>query len=379
MLQFIGLGACGSKIVREIEKLAPGYNIKPSVLYMNFDEVDMKDLHEVPGRQKLLLEGKGTGRHPAKGEELAKKNKKKITEFLRAKLKKDDMVILFFGAGGGTGSGLAPTVVDVLNKLKYPVGAAMTFPDSKSDVVVNQNAIYTLNHIMEKSNLIKPLVFIDNDYLIDSLKHDSKDWWKKVNKYIAGAFLNIQTLFDVGNDRASAAKGISNLDQGELKRTFYVDGLTDIKLINIPQQQLFRENFISRFKESLEKESLSGRYKLKDTLAYSCAIIVNDDFQSLDKCQEMFDAITELTPNSAIRRTGTIYRDSVQRLDVSSIQYVRVVLVAAGYKLPNEINKKIKQIKRDSQKFLKAKSKESKVNLNDGLESSIGVGDDFVI
>lgn len=378
MLQFVGLGACGSRIALQIEQLAPLYGLKPPVFYINFDQLDMKELGGVEKKRKLLIGSHGTGRTPQAGEEIALENKKTISDFLRDRLDRDKHTILLFGAGGGTGSGIAPVAIDILAKLKFETGAMLTFPDH-IDVVTNQNAVYTLNKIMEQSSKLRPLILADNNYLSSSLKHDGEDWWGKVNIYIANSFLNIMTLIDAEDDRSSSERGIGNLDWGEVKRTFFVNGLCDIRLITIPQQQLQRPNWIDDFKKRVVDESLTGRYPLKDTLAYSGGVLLPSGFKSLEKCQEMFDAIKELTPNAAIRRWGTIFKDKVTTSEVGNIQYIKLVMISAGYKLPAEINKRIKSIKKDSARFVKTRDKKSKVDLSAGLSDVPNVSEGFRI
>lgn len=380
MMRFVGMGACGSRIALQIEKMAKTYGLSPKVFYMNFDQIDMKELKDIGPKRKLLLSGSGTGRTPQAGEELAIQHRKEISEFLKTRLNRDDVTILLFGAGGGTGSGLAPVVAEVLEKMKFQYGAAVTFPDKTSDFVVNQNAIYTLNRIMEHAASMKPLILVDNEYLSENLKHQDNDWWGKVNKYIANAFLSMLSLVNPDDDRVSSEKGIGNLDWGEVKRALHVDGLADIRLIQVPAQALMRPDYIQKeFREKVVKESLCGKYPLKDTLAYSGGVILPAGFNALDKCQEMFNVIAELTPSAAIRRWGTIFKSAEETAKPGELQYVRLVMISSGYKLPNDINKKIKAIQKDSQKFIKTRDKKSKVDLASGLGPSLDIGNSFKI
>lgn len=374
------MGACGSRIALQIEKMAKTYGLNPKVFYMNFDQIDMKELKDIEPKRKLLLSGSGTGRTPQAGEELARQHRKEISEFLKTRLNRDDITILLFGAGGGTGSGLAPVVSEILEKMKFQYGAAVTFPDKHSDFVVNQNAIYTLNRIMEHAASMKPLILADNEYLSENLKHQDNDWWGKVNKYIANAFLSMMSLVNPDDDRVSSEKGIGNLDWGEVKRALHVDGLADIRLIQVPAQALMRADYIQKeFREKVVKESLCGKYPLKDTLAYSGGVILPAGFNALDKCQEMFNVIAGLTPSAAIRRWGTIFKSTDASYKPGELQYVRLVMISSGYKLPNDINKKIKAIQKDSQKFIKTRDKKSKVDLASGLGPSLDIGNSFKI
>lgn len=378
MIRFVGMGACGSRIALQIEKLSGFYGLNPKIFYMNFDQIDMKELKGIPANRKLLLSGSGTGRTPQAGETLAKAHRKEISEFLKTRLSRDELTILLFGAGGGTGSGMAPIVADLLGAMKFQYGAAVTFPDKTSDMVVNQNAIYTLNRIMEYSAMMKPLILADNDYLSENLLHDDNDWWGKVNKYIANAFLSIISLVDAKAQTDSSEKGIGNLDWGEVKRTFHVDGLADVRMINIPKPALMRPDYIEKdFREKVIGESLCGKYPMKDTLAYSGGVILPTGFNALDKCQQMFNVIAELTPNAAIRRWGTIFRSPDVNLQPGEMEYIKLVMISSGYKLPGDINKKIKSIQKDAKRFVTARDKKSKVDLAAGVGPALEIGAGF--
>lgn len=387
MMRFLGMGACGSRIALQIERMATAYGLSPKVFYMNFDQIDMKELKDIEPKRKLLLSGSGTGRTPQAGEAIARRYRKEISEFLktrltgdRTNLKRDEITLLLFGAGGGTGSGLAPVIAEILEKMQFQYGAAVTFPDKTSDFVVNQNAIYTLNRIMEHSASMKPLILVDNDYLSENLKHQDNDWWGKVNKYIANAFLSMMSLVNPDDNRLSSEKGIGNLDWGEVKRALHVDGLTDIRLIQVPAQALMRPDYIQKeFREKVVKESLCGKYPLKDTLAYSGGVILPAGFNALDKCQEMFNVVAELTPSAAIRRWGTIFKAPDETAKPGDLQYVRLVMISSGYKLPNDINKKIKAIQKDGKKFIKTRDKKSKVDLASGIGPTLDIGNSFKI
>jgi cell division GTPase FtsZ len=422
MFQFIGLGACGAKITLLAEKYLSGIKGAPMPLYINFDSTDFKEVSEVQKQRKLLLEGSGTGRSPEKGLEFAEKHRKEIKEFLFKSLgidkdnngKPSNTIILVFGAGGGTGSGLAPVVADLLLKEDLQVGIAMTFPEDKSDLLENKNAITTLNKIMDISSQLTPFILIDNQYLLNTLKVNGRDFWKNINTYIVNAFLSMTELFETDPTKlVSSNRGISNLDLAELKRVFQTPGFTDVRTIGIPEvvfkqfgntdlrlnefglsadevilrkQALFQEKmdkFRDKIIDSFKHESLCGKFKLQDTLTYACVAIVNEDFDQIDRVQDVFNIVASMNKNSGIRRTGTIFKSKVATAtgqgEFSDLKIVKFVFVASGYKMPNEVNKKVSRIKRDAVKFNKAKTKESKANIKDPEALNVDVFDDFKV
>lgn len=381
MLQFIGLGNCGSRITKMIDRKFKDSVLYSPSLYLNFDQIDMEELSDVPKKFKLLVEGSGTGRSPKKGESFAQKHKKQIKEFLELRADKDKHLILIFGSGGGSGSGLAPVVSQVLASLKRKHGFALTFPDStsNSDLNVNQNAVRTLDRMLNLDTGFKPFIFIDNDNLVQNIKHSDKNYWGEINTYIADTFLSMIDLFEV-TGRKSSEKGISNIDLGELKRVFSTEGLMDIRYMIIPEQSCQRPDFENEFKRMLDKESLCGNYVLKDTLSYACGVIANDNFPNITLFQKMFNIVANETPGSAIRLQGNVFKDQVQD-DFYTPQHIPVlkfVMIGSGYKLPKNINNKIKKIEKEAAKFKKTRDKESKVSLTQD-KMNLFDSDDFDI
>ncbi|MEO0074817.1 MAG: hypothetical protein ABIK31_01725 [candidate division WOR-3 bacterium] len=369
MIQFIGLGNCGSRITKILDDFYKKSKMYVPSLYINFDKIDMMEIDSIPKKQKLLLEGFGTGRSPIKGEEFALKHKKTIKDFLVNNCRQDRHIIGIFGAGGGSGSGLAPVVSSILHQAGYKHGFVLTFPDStsNSDLNTNQNAIITLNKMLKLDTNFRPFIFVDNQNLLDHLKFNDSNYWGEINTYIAESVISLVELFD-DDGRINSEKGISNLDVGELKRIFATEGLMDIRYLVIPQQQLSRPDFLKEFAERVKNdESLCGKYDLKETLSYACTVITNKEFSNFSVVQGIFDTISKLTPGASIRRHSTIIKEKVEDGFYSErdIPIIKVILVASGFKLPKHINQKIKKIKSDSEKYLKTKSKESKVLLTE--------------
>jgi cell division GTPase FtsZ len=103
------------------------------------------------------------------------------------------LAILFFGAGGGSGSGLAPGIIDLLNEAGIMVGIGMTFPAKDADLVENRNAIHTLNQMESRKNKIKPYVMIDNEYIINRIEDRNRNYWEIVNNDIVNSFFAINS------------------------------------------------------------------------------------------------------------------------------------------------------------------------------------------
>ena len=129
----IGIGACGSNIAFEFEEL--GYN----TLIVN---TSMEDLKSVKAQYKY---------HIKKGEGAAK-NRNTAKEVFMADIKNtmttiighitEDFVMVCFGTGGGTGSGIAGTISQILSEHGKKVIMVGVIPNEAEESIVACNNSY---------------------------------------------------------------------------------------------------------------------------------------------------------------------------------------------------------------------------------------------
>jgi len=122
-IKVIGIGGAGSNAVnRMIQEGVMGV----SFLSMNTDSQAL-GLSKAPTRLQIgesLTRGLGAGGDPAIGEQAAKESEKAIL----AELEKCDMVFITAGMGGGTGTGAAPMVAEMAQKLGILTIGVVTKP-----------------------------------------------------------------------------------------------------------------------------------------------------------------------------------------------------------------------------------------------------------
>lgn len=262
----------------------------------------------------------------------------------------------------------------------------MTIPREDSDLLENKNSMLTLNKMLNMKDMIKPFIIANNEYLLEFNGPNNHDYWHNVNDHIVECLLGVANIFN-DDDHTETGRGQSTLDKGELFRIFQTEGFLDIKVMKIVESALVKERtpeedeaYLNKFKEIFKNVSLSGNYKLSDTLSYGLAAIAGTGFNRLDRIDTIYSEVAKMAKGAAIRRTGTILRSDSKmteddgRNNLSNL--VSLVMIAGGYKLPNSLNKRIKKIRRDTDKYTKTKAKESKVELTDEIAGGFG-DDDF--
>jgi cell division GTPase FtsZ len=353
-VQVIGVGQCGCRIGKNFENL--GVNTK----YINSDEIDLRNFSGNPN-SVLLIEGSGTGGSPVKGEQLFKKHKKTIINFLDEGLDPDKIIWVIWGSGGGTGNSIGPLLLEHYSK-KYKTGCITTLPPKMLGILPSDNAMRTIKKI--KNLNLSMCVLADNEYLISKIGI-SNNWWERVNQHIVAT---VTSAFDLLRHGKITQDGLGSIDRGEVMRILqYGQGMTDIRSVYLTPQEFNLED--KQLLELLFTSSLVQGYNYKNTLAYLVGVDIPEiephniakKKMYIDISKRIFD-ITKGVAGSSISRLGMF-------VDPILTDTIRVTMVNAGLKLPKILQSKINNLKRDGERFVEKKTKEETLNLDELGES----------
>ncbi|MBN1438027.1 MAG: hypothetical protein JW929_01350 [Anaerolineales bacterium] len=109
---FLGVGGCGSNVIRRISRQAP-----PEVRFAAVD-TDSKSLLLSPAAASLQIgkkavRGQGAGGDPRLGRKAAEESVAALDDLL----KRTDLLFVVAGFGGGTGTGALPVVAEIVHEL----------------------------------------------------------------------------------------------------------------------------------------------------------------------------------------------------------------------------------------------------------------------
>ena len=217
---FIGIGQAGNNLVSEILSTDKRYN----GLFINTSYDDLK-LIKNANNTYIVPSAGGTG----KNRDLAKSYVKdyiysivdKINEFPM-----QNMIYIAFSMGGGTGSGISPTLINVLEKVRpdLTINIIPILPFATDSKKSFENTIECWNEIIKLKN-------VNTIYLIDNNKRASKSMINKEFSSLFNSFMNSTEpnpngVIDISEiEILSSAKGLSGI--------FRIDNDSLVNLDNI--------------------------------------------------------------------------------------------------------------------------------------------------
>lgn len=156
----IGLGQAGGRLCEIF------HNFEYDTCVMNTASQDLEFI-EVPDERKLLLPFAlgGAGKELENGKTAVENNSNlvldKISSFFDDK---HEMILLAISGGGGTGSGGAEAMINLLGQLQKPVGVIYVLPMDSEDSLSKHNSVVTLGRLakLASSDVITTLIVVDN-------------------------------------------------------------------------------------------------------------------------------------------------------------------------------------------------------------------------
>lgn len=211
----VGVGQCGSKLAEEF------YNRGYNVVAVNTAMQDLKHIN-IPERQKLFLDYAlgGAAKDLETGKAAAEEYSDSILKMLQENFENDDVMMLCVSGGGGTGSGSAETMVNLMAQLGKPLSVVYVLPLASEDALAKHNAILTLSRLakLAKDDIINSLAVVDNAKIELMFPGQSMaEFWKSAN----AAIVDPLHLF---NKLSANPSAYTSLDPMDFSRLFIGTG-----------------------------------------------------------------------------------------------------------------------------------------------------------
>jgi cell division protein FtsZ len=289
---------------------------------------DAQDLLYTSADVKILIgreitNGLGAGSVPKIGEESARESEKEIRDALTGA----DMVFITCGMGGGTGTGSAPVVAEVAQKVGALTVGIITIPFAMEGHRRYDNALYGMEQL-EKH--VDTLIVIPNDKLLE-LAPD----------------LPLHTAFKVADEiLTNAVKGIAelvtkaglvNLDFADIRS---VMGKGGVALIGVGES-----DSDNRAMEAVEKAVTNPLLDVDITGANGALInVAGSENMTLDEARKVVEAISvKLDEDARVIWGAQISEDLGKTL--------RVMLIVTGVKSSQIIGRKDKREDEEKSEF----------------------------
>jgi len=300
-IKVVGCGGAGNNTINRIFEVG----IKGvETIAINTDAQDLlytnSDKKVLIGKE--LTQGLGAGANPKVGEAAAKENEADLKKTMEGA----DMVFITCGLGGGTGTGSAPFIAQLAQKMGILSVAIVTMPFMMEGSHRHENAISGLERLGQSINT---LIVIPNEKLLELAPH-----------------LPLQTAFKVADEvLTNAVKGIAelvtraglvNLDFADVKAIMSEGG---VALIGVGESDA--EN---RAEESVQKALENPLIDVDISQATGALInISGGENLTLDESRKIVETVAErLDPHAKIIWGAQIYKDLEET--------VRTMLIITG-------------------------------------------------
>ena len=231
-LVVIGLGQCGGRIADEFARLnrkassQRRIEIVTGTFAVNTDAADLSGLTTIKHdyQHRILIGGRKTGGHGVGkinelGAEIAKDDADKVIDAIRTtrRFYETDAFLLIAGAGGGTGSGSLPVIVQHLKEryMDKPVYACIVLPFEHEEQTEERTIYNAATCLKSTYSVADAIILIDNQRYIrkdSSLKNNLN----KINALIAEPFYN---LLCAGEEKRPKYIGAKVVDAGDIMQT----------------------------------------------------------------------------------------------------------------------------------------------------------------
>lgn len=190
---------------------------------VNTDRADLESHKEIPPENKLLVgSGKGAAKDWKEGFHAGSEARNNIHNMIRKLLKPEtDVVMLTLGEGGGSGSGMAPILAEMVGDLGRDCIIIATLPFQMESVRAKINAAKGLD-LLYREDSVKALILIDNDKIVahypDRVLTDA---YQEVNKTAVNTFISLLKL-------ANTPSQADRVDESELRSVFNYPGFATL-------------------------------------------------------------------------------------------------------------------------------------------------------
>ena len=255
----VGVGQGGGRLAETFWKI--GYR---RVLCINTAAQDLSTIR-IPEENKLLIGGQGAGKNPAKAKEIFRSNYEDILDFCRKHFTGGfDRVLVCIGAGGGTGAGGGPVVIEALHDLAKSlgiedsptdakVGSIIALPTRAEGSRVQDNAENSAGEVVQMVNdkTVSPLILLDNEKI--------KQIYPKlsINKFWTTANDSVVKLFHLFNQVSAQNSAYTTFDKADLD-TVFSSGIITFGAMPITDDKISDAEISGAIRQNLRRNILAG-------------------------------------------------------------------------------------------------------------------------
>lgn len=217
----------------------------------------------------------GSGKNIEVGRAAFEDSASNVKLFLAEKLNDVDLYLATFSLGGGSGSGSAEALIELLNEFGRPVICICAVPGSFDDTQSKHNAIQTLARLADQASAqkINSLILVDNARLETIYSGLSQaDFWKTTN-------LAVVEPLHLFNSMSAKATKYEALDSADFSISLLESGGCTIFGSNKISKERYENNdlaLVEAVVENLEGGLFADGFDLKEAQRVGVLISANE-------------------------------------------------------------------------------------------------------
>lgn len=359
----VGVGQAGSKLAEEFYKR--GY----TTVAINTATQDLKPI-QIPERQKLFLDYAlgGAAKDLETGQAAAEEYADEILGVLEQNFEDNEVMVLCVSGGGGTGSGSAETMVQLMTQLDKPLSVVYVLPLASEDTLAKHNSIQTLSKLakLASQDVINSLIVVDNAKI--ELLHPGlsmAEFWKTANN----AIVEPLHLF---NKLSSTPSEYTSLDPMDFTRVFVGTGDCSLYGMIEVEDYMEEEAIAEAIVTNMENGLLASEFDL--TQARSAGVIITGSADLLQNIPATNIEYGFAMVNKICSEGTQVFRGVYEVPDQENL---RVYSLFSGLGLPEE---RITELKAEAERHMaKLNSKETNraanMNIDIGKTKAVSAAD----
>lgn len=282
----IGLGGAGGNIANEASLLGLPTGA------INFSQKDLDSLENVKNKLKIMgSEGVGHDRNIAI--ELVQENYMMVVNFIKENFSNTfiDIIAFAFSTGGGSGSGIAPILIDVISNIMpdKTIIAIPVIPDVSEVTISQSNCSETFEELSKLDVCIFP---IDNQQVkLLNPQIGKGKLYERTNVYIIEKLNKLVSY----TDKYSKNGNFDRKDFVTLLRQKGMAIISETNIVSLPEVDLTPEGIAASIQESWEHSIFAP---IEYEHVAKCGIIFDgqEDLMGLINHSLIFDKFTYGTP-----------------------------------------------------------------------------------
>jgi len=320
-MAFIGAGQGGGRITEAFKRL--GY---ARVCAVNTTSQDLVDL-DVPHQLVIGDNRGGAGKDPEEGRLAAEESAEDIMDLLmRSWGDKVEQTWICVGAGGGSGTGSWPKLVDLVHEyckstdIEKPigkrVGVIMTMPKRSEGARVQRNALAAINQAVEfsKEGRISSLVLVDNAKIHELFPR------LPVKRFWAAANQNFAAVLHTFNLLAAQNSAYNTFDRADF-RSVLRNGLMIFGMTRVHRWQR-TEDISQAVRKNLAGTLLAEGFDLARADMAGAIVVAHDSVLEeipMENIDYAFNSLGRTLGNEGITLHNGIYEGNAEGIRVFTI------------------------------------------------------------